>query len=131
MLGHPWREQLVRGWRPCVVGIVLGLASHRNARALDKNCEVAALRVGFRTAKDQPGEDLTDFPPPRQPEDRLVASQLEFVAAPVSSPRAYFRGLEGDKELQVGTLSRGHLGYIPSLRKEARKFLLAAYLDCC
>lgn len=31
----------------------------------------------------------------------------------------------------MGTLSRGHLDQSPSLRKEAKKFLLAAYLDCC
>lgn len=51
-----------------------------------------------------------------------------FVAAQVSS-LVLFGGLEGSKDLQVGTLSRGHLGQSPSHRKEAKKFLRAEYLD--
>lgn len=65
----------------CVsVSIVLRLASHRNARALDRNCEVAAFHVGFRKAQDQPRgrpRAIPGFSPPWQPEDRLVASHLE------------------------------------------------------
>lgn len=72
---------------PVLVGIVFFgfgfTALHlRNARALDKHCEVAALRVGFRIAEDQSRGRLRPIPgfSPRQPEaDRLVASQLEIL----------------------------------------------------